>query len=171
MNTIGKPNVEDSKLLSDIATKTFVESHGSSASIADINSYVTEKYSVDAFKDELCDQKNIYHIIYVDKIPAGYSKIIFDSPYPGSPEKNITKLERLYIQKEFYGSKSGLGLFNFNIELSKSNGQRGMWLYTWKENLRAINFYKKNGFIIIGSHDFKITETHSNPNYQMFLEY
>lgn len=85
--------------------------------------------------------------------------------------ENVTKLERLYLLKEFYSLKLGLELFNFNLELSKQNNQAGMWLFVWKENQRAVSFYKKTGFKIIGNYDFKLTETHSNPNHQMLLMY
>jgi diamine N-acetyltransferase len=171
MVSIVKANVEHSQLLSEIAKLSFIESHGNCAKTEDVNIYVNEKYNNNVFKEELTDQKNIYHIIYNDKRPAGYSKIIFNSPYTGSEIKNITKLERIYLLKEFYDLKLGLELFEFNISLSKRNDQTGMWLYVWKENHRAINFYKRSGFIIIGSHNFKISETHSNPNHQMFLKY
>ena len=171
MTSIVKASEKDFQLLSEIATLTFIESHGRSAKQEDINIYVTEKYSENVFKEELSDAKNIYHIIYYDNNPAGYSKIIFDTPYPDSKIKNITKLERIYLLKEFYNLKLGSALFHCNIDLSKRNHQMGMWLYVWKENERAVNFYKKNGFVIIGSHDFKISETHSNPNHQMFLRF
>jgi ribosomal protein S18 acetylase RimI-like enzyme len=87
------------------------------------------------------------------------------------PIKNVTKLERLYVLKEFHHLKLGLELFNFNVELSKKNNQAGMWLFVWTENLKAINFYKKAGFNIVGKYNFKISETHSNPNHQMLLLY
>ena len=171
MTSIVKASEKDFQLLSEIATLTFIESHGSSAKQEDINIYVTEKYNENIFKEELSDAKNIYHIIYYVNNPAGYSKIIFDTSYPNSKIKNIAKLERLYLLKEFYNLKLGSALFHCNIDLSKRNHQMGMWLYVWKENERAVNFYKKNGFVIIGSHDFKISETRSNPNHQMFLRF
>jgi diamine N-acetyltransferase len=80
-------------------------------------------------------------------------------------------MERLYLLKQFYNLKLGAALLHFNIDLSKRNNQAGMWLFTWKENMRAVNFYQKNGFVIIGSHDFKISETHSNPNHLMLLRF
>ena len=46
-----------------------------------------------------------------------------------------------------------------------------MWLYVWTENHRAVNFYNNLGFKIVGEYDFKIFETHSNPNHQMLLSY
>ena len=117
------------------------------------------------------ETKNIYHIIYYASQPAGYSKIIFNNPYPNSELKNITKLERLYLVKEFYDLKLGAELFQFNSTMSKENNQSGIWLFVWKENLRAVKFYQKQGFEIIGSFDFKLSDNHSNPNYQMLLKY
>ena len=171
MASIVRAGEKDFQLVSEIAKLTFLESHGNSAGPEDIKTYVAEKYSPDILKKELGDEKNIYFVIYNDSRPAGYSKIIFNTPYTNSEVKNIAKLERLYLLKEFYNLKLGLELFQFNIDLSKINNQAGIWLFVWKENQRAVNFYKKIGFLIIGSHDFKISETHSNPNHQMFLKF
>ena len=57
------------------------------------------------------------------------------------------------------------------MNLSKQNNQAGMWLYVWKENHRALAFYKKKGFIIVGDGLFRLTDEHSNPNWQMYLQY
>jgi ribosomal protein S18 acetylase RimI-like enzyme len=171
MISIVKAKAEDFQLLADIGKVSFIESHGNSASPEVIDSYVNAKYNYDLFKQELNEPQNIYHIIYYDKQPAGYSKIILNSQHSNIQIESITKLERLYLLKEFYNLKIGLQLFDFNIEFSKQNNQKGIWLFVWKENQRAVSFYKKNGFEIIGSYDFKLTETHSNPNHQMLLMY
>lgn len=171
MASILKAKEDDFELLTDIGKTTFLESHGHSASKKDIDQYVREKYNAEVFKEELNDPKNIYHIIYHDQQAAGYSKIIFNSPHSNIKTENITKLERIYLLKEFYSLKLGAELLRYNIDLSKQNNQAGMWLFVWKENLRAVNFYKKSGFEIIGNYDFKLTETHSNPNHQMYLKY
>jgi ribosomal protein S18 acetylase RimI-like enzyme len=171
LTSIIKAGANDAQLLSEIAVPTFIESHGHSAKPEDINIYVTEKCSQDFFKKELSDPKNIYHFIYHDNKVAGYSKIIFDTPYANAQENKITKLERIYLLREFYGLKLGQELIQHNIDLSKKNHQKGIWLFVWIENPRAINFYKRNGFAIIGSYDFKISENHSNPNYQMLLKF
>ena len=171
MFSIVKATDEDFELLADIGKKSFIESHGKSASKKDIDSYVNNKYSTAYVLKELSDRNNIYHIIYHENKPAGYSKIILNAASSSIAIKNVTKLERLYLLKEFYNLKLGLELFQFIVTLSKTNNQTGMWLYVWKENDKAIHFYEKAGFIITGSYDFKLTETHSNPNHQMFLKY
>ena len=67
-------------------------------------------------------------------------------------------MERLYLLKEFYGLHLGTKLMNFNSEL-------------WTENFRAIKFYEKAGFKIVGQANFTVSKTHSNPNYIMYLEF
>jgi diamine N-acetyltransferase len=171
MVSIVKATENDFKLLANLGRQTFIESHGNCAEKSDVDSYVIEKYSYNVFEKELADPNNIYHLVYYKGQPAGYSKIILNNSHPDIRQPNVTKLERLYLLKDFYKLKLGFGLFNFNVELSKNNNQAGIWLFVWKENERAVNFYRKTGFEIIGSYDFKISETHSNPNHHMFLKY
>ena len=171
MVSIVKAKEDDSHLLSEMAKITLLESHGNSATAEDMNHYVTKNYSEDVLKKELQDPGNIYHILYYNNKAAGYSKIILNSPYEKGSVKNMAKLERLYLLKEFYNLHLGVKLFEFNVNLIKESKQSGVWLTVWTENQRAINFYKKNGFEIIGSCDFKISETHSNPNHQMLLSF
>ncbi len=169
MATIVRATPEDAKLLVKIGTTSFLESHSMSASKEDIDSYVSLKFNETTFSEELKDNKNYFYIIYHNQTPVGYSKIIFDVPHENIECKNVTKLERLYLLKEFHHLKLGWELFNFNVQQSKKHHQVGMWLFVWTENARAINFYNKVGFKVVGSHDFKISETHSNPNHQMLL--
>jgi ribosomal protein S18 acetylase RimI-like enzyme len=171
MNSIKKAVEKDFKILADLGKQTFIESHGKSAPQKDIESYINEKYSYSSLQAELENAQNIYHIIYHEKTPVGFSKIVMNSPHSNIRLKNVTKLERIYILKNYYDKKLGAALFDFNVQLSRANSQAGMWLFVWKENLRAVRFYIKHSFKIVGSYDFPISETHSNPNHQMFLEY
>jgi ribosomal protein S18 acetylase RimI-like enzyme len=171
MISIRRATMADSQLLAHIGKISFIESHGHSASKEDIDQYVADKFSDEVFIKELTDTANIYHIISYDNEPAGYSKIILNATAPNIPFGNVTKMDRLYLLASFHDLKLGHRLLQFNIKLSQQSSQAGMWLYTWKENQRAVNFYQKHGFIIVGSHDFKISDTHANPNYQMLLVY
>jgi len=171
MVSIVRATENDTELLAELSRQTFLESHGHSAGKEDIDKYVAEKYSAEVLKQELADENNIYHLLYYNNKAAGFSKIIFNSPYLHATEKNITKLERIYLLTAFHDLHLGKQLFDFNIQLMKSNNQSGVWLYVWKENQRAIQFYTKKGFVIIGSHDFKISDNHSNPNHQLLLRF
>jgi len=171
MASIIQATTEDRALLADIGKRTFMASHGHSAPPADIAGYVQEKFNEETLKAELSNANNIFHLIYHEQRPAGYSKIILNAAHPAIPLKNVTKLERLYLLQDFYNLKLGYELYQFNVNLSRKNNQAGMWLFVWKENHRAIDFYMRAGFEPIGSFDFQISPTHSNPNHQMFLRY
>jgi len=171
ITSIIKAGKKDAAVLATLAKSSFIQSHGHSAPAEVINNYIAEHYNTAVFIQELNDPQNIYHIIYYDEKPAGFSKIIFNHPYANSPIQNISKLERIYLLQEFYSLKLGKALFEFNMELAKQQQQTGMWLYVWKENTRAFNFYTRAGFTIVGSHDFKLSATHFNPNHQMLLQF
>lgn len=171
MIKIVRATIKDCDLLIKLSEQTFWESHGNSASKDDIETFINKTYSIDNFLKELMNSINCYHILYFNNEVAGYSKIVFNSPNINVNNQNITKLDRLYLLKKFYGNNLGEKLLNFNIELSKLNNNVGIWLAVWVENERAIHFYNKTGFNIVGSYSFQISDTHSNPNHIMFKLY
>jgi len=171
MINIRQATATDAPLLADIGTKTFLESHGHSAPAADIEAYVSKTYAIETVAEELNDPGNIYHLLYDEDRAIGYSKIIFNRPHPLINDSAVTKLERIYLLEEFHDRKLGLTLLEYIVTLSSKENQTGIWLYTWIKNLRAIKFYEKNGFTIIGKADFQLSTTHANPNHVMYLEY
>lgn len=171
MITIQKATIDNAAAIAEIGGVSFLESHGHSASGADIDLYVSRKYTLNAVREELENPGHIYHLIYFRGQAAGYSKIVLDATNDHIPAQNVTTLDRLYLLKDFYDLKLGAALLEFNINISRQANQAGMWLHTWVENKRAVAFYHKAGFKIIGKADFKISDTHSNPNHVMYLEY
>lgn len=171
MISITKATEKDANSIVNIGKVSVAEAHRDSCPTEDMDAFLKGAYNNDAIKEELNDPANIYHLINYNDNPAGFSKIVFNDRHPNIAAENVTKLDRIYLLKEFHGLKLGLALLNFNIELSKNNNQSGIWLYTWIGNKRAIDFYLKAGFAIIGSHRFYVTPTHYNLNHQMFLDF
>ena len=169
MISIVKAKEKDYFSIANIGKVAVEEAHRDSCSAEDMSEFLENNYNNDAIKEELNDTRNIYHIINYNGNPVGFSKIVLNEEHPNILQKNITKLDRIYLLKEFYNLKLGLELLKFNIEFCKKHSQSGIWLFTWVGNKRAVNFYIKAGFTIVGSHQFKVTETRYNENHQMFL--
>ncbi len=169
--TIIRANEEHYGLIVAIGKISVAEAHRRSCSSADLDTFLQNNYNDEAIKKELADPKNIYHLIYYNEQPAGFSKIILGAPHPNIQQTNVTKLDRIYLLKEFYGLKIGYQLLSYNIQFSKEYDQCGMWLFTWTGNHRAVDFYLKAGFEIIGDHLFKVSQNHYNPNHHMMLKY
>lgn len=171
MISILKATVNDVETIVQMGNIAVGETHRDSSPAEAMSAYLEKNYSSDAIRKELSNEKNVYHIIYVNGAPAGFSKIIFNEGHLNIDKKDVTKLDRIYLLKEFFDLKPGYELLQFNIELAKRNTQSGIWLFTWVENKRAINFYLRNGFSITGTHQFQVTETHFNENHQMLLNF
>jgi len=154
--------------LSELSKSTFISSHGHSASEKDINIYIRYAYSAKKLENELNEPNSFFHFIYFNNELAGYSKLSINTNYPLINNSPLAKLDRIYIDEKFLDKKLGQPLFDFNVKLAQQNNQKGVWLYTWIANHRAIKFYWKNGFEIIDERDFKISNSHSNPNYIMY---
>ena len=156
--------------LSKLSKQTFLESHGHSADAKDIEYYVDTFFNQDTLSQALNEPDIHYSKILVDHQLAGYTKLILNSSQSLTHLNPVAKFERLYLLKDFYGLGLGEKLLVHNKELSKAHHQKGLWLFVWTENLKAFKFYQKSGFQIIGEHDFKISDNHSNPNYVMLKE-
>ncbi len=164
-----KPGIEIAHSLAELAKKSFIESHGNSASEEDILEYLNASLTEEKFLNELSDESNIFRVATLSGELAGYLKIILNCKNPKLQEENVCKLERLYVLKKFYDKKIGIALLKECIKICKENNQKGIWLYVWTENHRALTFYKKVGFEIIAETSFKISSKHSNPNYWLYL--
>jgi ribosomal protein S18 acetylase RimI-like enzyme len=171
MISIRKATVQDYQSIAGIGKVSVVDSHRDSCSAEDMHSFLERNYNNDAIKENLQDIHNLYYLIQYNDKPVGFSKIVLNAKHPTIGAENVTKLDRIYILKEFYGLKLGLELLNFNITLAKDNNQSGIWLYAWIGNTRAVNFYQKAGFTIIESHKYYVTKTHYDESHLMFLDF
>jgi len=156
--------------LAELSRNTFIESHGHSAKAKDIENYIQTHFNTTTLTDALRNPKIYFSKVYYENQLAGYSKLILNLPHSLSYSSSTAKFERLYLLKEFYGKGLGEALLNYNIKLAKRLEQKAFWLFVWKGNEKGLKFYKKNNFKIIGEHDFKISDDHSNPNYVMLLK-
>jgi GNAT superfamily N-acetyltransferase len=161
----------DAALLSKIGGVSLLQSHGHSAPAHIMQAYVDKSFSEAACAAELANKDNIFNAVYYNGAPAGYAKLVFNCPHPAVALQPVTKLERLYLLQKFHGLKLGYQLLQQAIDLSKAQGEGGMWLNVWKENKRAIAFYEKCGFQTVGESRFVLTDTHANPNWVMLLQY
>ena len=161
----------DATLLAKIGGISLIESHGHSSPKEVMQAYVNKSFSEDACRAELTNNSNIFFAVYYNNQTAGYSKIIYNTPHPVISLGPVTKLERLYLLKEFYDLKLGHQMLQQAFEDSKAAGDKGMWLEVWKGNERAVRFYEKQGFRTVGNTRFRLTATHSNPAWVMMKEY
>lgn len=171
MIQIQKATLNDAKILTEVGFKSFKSAHGHSAPKKDIEQYMSQNFNETTFTKELSVEKNQFYILSYDEVVVGYTLVIFNQKDTQIIVENCAYLSRIYLLEEYYGLGLGKKLFDFIKTLCQQNNQNGIWLRVWVENQRAIQFYKKLGFEIIGKSDYHISETHSNPNHNMLLKF
>lgn len=156
------------KELTEVAIASFLPAHGHSSPKEDMDTYIAKHFNPASLAQEISDTTNEYYGLWNQNKMIGYFKINFNQKTAFCQAQNITYMSRLYLLQQYYDLGLGEIMLNKAIDLSKSNNQQGMWLKVWKENKRAIKFYEKRGFQIIGESDYKISSNHSNPNFVMY---
>lgn len=158
MIDIKKANDSDVEVLALLGRISYSESHGQYIeNEADILDYMDKAFSVSKVKEELGDQDCIFYIIYVDKLPVGYAKLVHNKGHESLKGMKAIRLERIYILADFIPHRIGQGFLDYLIGEAKEFGMESIWLSVYVENDRAIRFYERNDFVKVGNTMFLLS--------------
>lgn len=153
---IRKGTIQDVEKLKEIGKLTFTETFSSDNSQENMNAYLDRAFSTEKLKAELNDQNAEFYFVELDQKTIGYLKVNTGTSQTEKKLKNALEIERIYVLKEFHGKKVGQILYEKALELAKMKGVETVWLGVWEQNLKAIRFYTKNGFVAFDKHLFKL---------------
>jgi len=154
--SIKKIKPEDVRDLSIISKTTFLETYADNNTKEDMKEYIEENFSLNKLFPELIDENSEFYFAVFDNNIAGYLKLNFGVSQTEIKESNSLEIERIYVLKEFQGKKIGQLFYETAIQVAKQKGIDYIWLGVWEKNLKAIGFYKKNGFFEFDKHIFKL---------------
>lgn len=155
---IKKATLNDINQLQKIGRETFFETFSEANSEENMKKYLDEGFSAAKLKAELTDKNSEFYFAAIEGEVIGYLKLNFGQSQTELKEEEALEIERIYVLKEFHGKKVGQLLYEKAIEIAKQKNADYVWLGVWEENPRAINFYKKNGFVEFDKHIFKLGE-------------
>lgn len=148
---------EDAKYIALLGRITFNETFGALfRDPEDLSVYLNETFSIKKIESSLIKPNNVYWIAFVDGLPAGYAKLKLKSSSEFIKSENVSQLQKIYVLRDFLSMKIGKRLQDLLITKATKMGSKEIWLSVLDSNQRAIGFYEKNEFRIIGSHKFSI---------------
>ena len=142
--------------LQKIGRETFYETFSESNTEENMRNYLEAGFSIDKITTELNDENAEFYFAKIENNVIGYLKLNFGASQTELKSEKAIEIERIYVLKEYHGQKVGQILYDKAIEIAKKKNAEFIWLGVWEENPRAINFYKKNGFIEFDKHIFKL---------------
>jgi diamine N-acetyltransferase len=119
--------------------------------------YLRSAFSLDA-QQEVLAESDAAGFIAED---AGHAAIGYALMKRGSRAAGVTgtrpvEVQRIYSDQAWHGRGVGALLMNACIEQARAWHGDELWLAVWERNPRAIAFYQKSGFQIVGRKTFQL---------------
>ena len=152
LRQIGTDDVEE---LRKIAKETFYDTFSPHNTEENMAQYMATGFTTEKLTSEIQNENSEFFFALTKEEVIGYLKVNFGDAQTELQDKNSLEIERIYVSKDFHGKKVGQILYDKALEIAKTKNLDYVWLGVWEENLRAVQFYKKNGFVEFDKHIFK----------------
>ena len=151
-----RADVSDASALSVCAARFFVESYQHVMERDELRGYVADFFAPDLQQAEITDPRATTFLAIENGI-IGYAQVVEGNlPDCGIDARKPAELKRIYVDHRWHGR----GVAQELLKLVQQEAQRRacdqLWLAVWEINHRAISFYSKNGFRVIGRQGFPI---------------
>jgi GNAT superfamily N-acetyltransferase len=151
---VRQADTSDASLLAELGRRTFLGAFREVVAPDDMEAYLLDAFTETRTAEELADPSIVYLVASVDDRPAGYAKLHFGALHPSVTGCGAVKLWRLYSDQAWYGRGIGSALLRSSLRCAWERGGQTMWLTVNAGNQRAIRFYEKSGFTVVGSATF-----------------
>lgn len=142
--------------LQKIGRQTFHETFASANTEENMSKYLDEGFSIGKLTAELNDKNAEFYFAYLNNTVAGYLKINTGQSQTELKGEKSVEIERIYVLKEFQGRNVGQSLYHKALSIARREKAQYVWLGVWEQNQKAINFYRKNGFVEFDKHIFRL---------------
>lgn len=155
---IRRGNAADAETLAPLAVKIFNDTFAANPlnKPEDMQAYIAEFMSVEAFRQELTDKDSVFFIAEIAGEIVGYAKLKENSIEHCVSDESPIELCRLYVAHEFHGKGIANDLMDECFAEAQRKNFKTMWLGVWEFNFRAQRFYEKIGFSKVGEHIFQL---------------
>jgi ribosomal protein S18 acetylase RimI-like enzyme len=152
---------DDAARLAHAAATFFADTFGPDNTPEDMSHYLASAFSERQQRAELEDPANrVLVALGGDNVVAGYVHLKLgttprDTAIPNEAKKPM-EIARLYADRRWHGQGLGGRLMNAAVKAAREWGADVIWLGVWERNARAIAFYRKHGFRVIGEQWFML---------------
>jgi ribosomal protein S18 acetylase RimI-like enzyme len=144
----------DAAALAAFATRTFTDTYAAHNTEEDLHAYLAGAYGVPQQTRELTDPEMITVLAEGAAGIIGYAQLRRkDLPLCVTHERPV-EIYRFYVDRAAHGTGVAARLMGGALAAARDLGGKHAWLGVWERNARAIAFYKKQGFVDVGTQDF-----------------
>lgn len=145
----------DVEAIADLAARTFALACPPSTPQEAIDTHIAEQLNPQKFAEHMATAQ-----FFVIDDPAGgvcgYAMLADDPPPVPGPWRNPGELRRIYVDEHMHGQGLAEELVRACLQAAERAGRDWVWLGTNVHNVRALRFYQKSGFAIVGERTFNV---------------
>ena len=146
----------DAALLAELGAQTFRDSFAKDNTLEDMAAYLAASFSPAKQAAELAAPGSLFLIAEVEGSPAGYARLK-QGPAPACVSgAHPVEIVRFYACQKWIGKGIGPALMQACLEKAAELGCDTIWLDVWERNSRAIAFYQKRNFLVVGTQSFQL---------------
>ena len=159
----------DGPALAAMGRRCFTETFGPYFPAADLALHLETKFGPDGLPRELADPALRVRVAEADGAPVGWLKLgPMDLPVPHEPD--ALQLVQLYVLAPWQGAGVAAALMDWAIATARAQGAPALYLGVWEKGDRAIAFYRKHGFVTVGTAPYRLgTQLYQDPVMRLAL--
>ena len=146
----------DAAILQQVSRQTFYETFAASNSEANMTQYLEQQFAIEKLAAELSNTSSTFYFAWLNDRVVGYLKLNTGAAQTEAQGEHALEIERIYVLQELHGKKVGQLLYEKAIQVAQEKQVHFVWLGVWENNIRAIRFYEKNGFVTFDKHIFRL---------------
>lgn len=152
---IVKASVNDLAMVQQVGRETFFETFAAFNTEADMEKYLAENFNEVKVALELDNAESQFFLAWLGDHVVGYMKLNSGQAQTELHDPASIEIERIYVKSAYHGKKIGQLMYEKSLEIARLEQKAYIWLGVWEENVKAIQFYEKNGFKPFDKHIFK----------------
>ena len=156
--TIRRATADDAAALAAIGTASFRDAYGGTAPVEDVESHLETHFGIGAVQREL-QAASLYLLACLDGEPAAFAKLRDGPPSLDLPVRRALELQQVYVLPAHQRAGLGGRLIEAAAGHAREAGADGLWLSVWEDAPWAVNAYRKHGFDVAGTVDFRLGNT------------
>ena len=147
---------EDALCLGVLATQVYLDTYATAGIRPLLAHAVLSDFSTDAMAALIGREHTVVRLAEFDGHLIGFAVTVIGASHERVPSTAPAELDKLYVQERFTGLGIGARLLQDAEHMAAAAGATTLWLTPWTGNLRALHFYRRQGYRDAGPTWFQI---------------
>jgi diamine N-acetyltransferase len=153
---IREGRIEDAQVLAEFARRMFDEAFGALNDPGHLATHLAKSFGREHQARELADAGWTTRLAERDGQLLAYSQLRAARAPACVDGAAPVELVRFYVDATWHGQGLAHALMDDSLAAAAARGAQTVWLSVWQINARAVAFYRRRGFRIVGEQTFHV---------------